>query len=394
MARLAAALALEVDPATLEAARANAGALSGVSPERIQGELARIFEKPHAHRAVALLGETGVLARALPGQPELHPGGLDLARAQSLRIQALRALPEPIGLELGLSVLLDPSPLEPFADSGDFEAAERALDLLKPSRATRRAVVELASRAGDRALASSPSPPVPRVRIVRDPHEPQTMRLARAWHQARGAEQARSTSARLRARLSAEELRRAARRFRPGSANASRRAALGALLEAGVLQLGRRARPSSRVAQERVRRRMRRPNTPRARTRSVAGQDRRRDDALVDGPGVSSAQLAVKTSSRRSARPIDRPTSARVHSRVVSATRARPKAPSHAHASASGWNASGELAPGVASGSSHGSASSTHAAAARYAVGRMPSARGSSSSSSRPTRDAKNTYAP
>jgi len=212
MARLAAALGLEVDPETLEAARESADALSGVSPERLLAELQRIFEKRGAARALRLLWETGLLARVLPRQPSLHPpgppslgspspgppgppgpSGSGDAEAETLRLRALEALEAlggPVGLDAGASVLFDPSPFDPLAQPGDFDAAREGLERLRPTRATRRAVVELwrLERDIEALFRLAIAPRSTRVRIVRDPHWREAARLVRAWRAARGSD--------------------------------------------------------------------------------------------------------------------------------------------------------------------------------------------------------------
>ncbi len=82
--RFAARLGFSLDPATAEAIRTHASAISQVSNERIRDELTRMLTEGHPRRAFELLDQTGLLAQVLPEvkklqgvqqPPQYHPEG-------------------------------------------------------------------------------------------------------------------------------------------------------------------------------------------------------------------------------------------------------------------------------------------------------------------------------
>lgn len=73
--RLCAKLSLTLDPATGGAIRRHAGALSGVSRERIGDEVRRIMAHPSRGRAIDLLGELGLDAPVLGGAGAAYGAG-------------------------------------------------------------------------------------------------------------------------------------------------------------------------------------------------------------------------------------------------------------------------------------------------------------------------------
>jgi len=188
MARLAAALDLRIEPGTADAARAQAEVLERISVERRLGELERMLEGRGSARAVRLLVELELLARLVPGQDRLHPPELDPSQAQATRLRALEHLGDAPGLASGLALLLDPSPCEPAAVPGDFEAASAVLDLLRPSRALRAAVLELwrLEREAEFLFAEALASRARRILIVRSERWSSAERLLRAWRAANG----------------------------------------------------------------------------------------------------------------------------------------------------------------------------------------------------------------
>lgn len=82
--RFAANLDFEIDPATMEAIRENAGAICRISAERVRDELTRVLTGCNARRGMELLSSVGLLTLVLPeisalqgiDQPSLfHPEG-------------------------------------------------------------------------------------------------------------------------------------------------------------------------------------------------------------------------------------------------------------------------------------------------------------------------------
>ena len=66
LARFACELHLDVEPATAELARANAGAITQTAPERIFGELRRLLAAEAVLRGLELMDETGLVAILFP----------------------------------------------------------------------------------------------------------------------------------------------------------------------------------------------------------------------------------------------------------------------------------------------------------------------------------------
>jgi len=230
MARFAAQLQLELAPGLLEAARARARSLDGVSPERVFHELERIFARRSAARALRLLAQAQLLERALPGQaslgasarPEASP-----AQLLELRLAALARLPEPCGSALGFAVLYDP--LEsPSAAPDEIEEALAAFDALRPPRALRHALLRLwrafealANHAEARARGAAARAAA--VRLVREPDFAAQLALARAW----GAEREQDAAA-------LAELEAFAREADPSELRPHPFIASGDLIQAGV----------------------------------------------------------------------------------------------------------------------------------------------------------------
>jgi len=145
LARFAAALDLEPDPATREAARRSSDALRGVSPERVREELAAVFAKPGCARALGLLVELDLLERAIPdlGALTAREGG---ARAYwEARARVFDHLPPAPGLALGLAALLDAKIVKSLRPSRELlrdvtgiqEAAREARTIDRAGRAAR-----------------------------------------------------------------------------------------------------------------------------------------------------------------------------------------------------------------------------------------------------------------
>jgi tRNA nucleotidyltransferase/poly(A) polymerase len=116
--RFSAALSFELEERTRRAVVERASEVAGVSPERIAGELRRMFTHPRRAQAVALLRDTGQLAAVLP--EALERAG---APPWSERLAVLAGLPEP-ELALALAGLF-----WGVADSAAAEAAGRRLRL-------------------------------------------------------------------------------------------------------------------------------------------------------------------------------------------------------------------------------------------------------------------------
>lgn len=102
LARFSASLGLEPAPGLLDAARAERAALAGVSPERVLGELSKIFAGGRAERAIQLFEDVGIGELCLPGWGQ---GGWDLAQ-RARRIRILGAMAEPIPVASGLAILV------------------------------------------------------------------------------------------------------------------------------------------------------------------------------------------------------------------------------------------------------------------------------------------------
>jgi poly(A) polymerase len=108
--RLAAELGFEIEPETFRAIRANATAITSVSPERIRDELTRLLVSPRRGDGLRTLEASGLLAAILPEvaamigveqPPEFHPEG-DVFVHTVLALERLRE-PHPV---LALGTLL------------------------------------------------------------------------------------------------------------------------------------------------------------------------------------------------------------------------------------------------------------------------------------------------
>lgn len=82
--RFAAQLGFEIESATWQAVRSNAGKIERVSAERVREELIKLFAPPHAPRGLDLLRDSGLMQHVLPElvdtltcdqSPEYHPEG-------------------------------------------------------------------------------------------------------------------------------------------------------------------------------------------------------------------------------------------------------------------------------------------------------------------------------
>lgn len=176
MARLAAAHELEIEAETWSAARASLDALEGLSGERFLAELQAIFAKHHAARALRLLDDSGTLERVLPGLRRLDP----LDASLELREAALASLEEPVGVEAGFAVLLDP---DHGHGGGDQARALALFERLKPSR-TLRDGFESVQRLLERIVELERTPAssrASRVLLVREAEWSLALRVARAW---------------------------------------------------------------------------------------------------------------------------------------------------------------------------------------------------------------------
>jgi len=172
LARFAASLDFEVDPATLAAAATSASALVGVSPERRLGELARIFGSPRSARAVELLAGAQLLEPLLPGFASVCRDAGD-AQERVRVLERLGAGGASVGPALGLAALLEP------ADVAAETAARALLDFLRPSRGL-RASVEALWRLEREARAPALRERARLVRFARTPEAADALRLARA----------------------------------------------------------------------------------------------------------------------------------------------------------------------------------------------------------------------
>jgi len=168
MARFAAALDLEPDAATLAAARSSSEALRGVSPERVLEELSRIFTRAGSLRAVSLLADLDLLARAIPGLGTKAEAEGGRERWWEARRGVLASLPAIPGLALGLAALLD------------------SVDELRPSHALRKRIVAIRELAQESSAALA-GPRSRRVRWMREDAFAESAALAKARAIATGA---------------------------------------------------------------------------------------------------------------------------------------------------------------------------------------------------------------
>ena len=183
MARFAARMGVEVDPAVARAARAEAEVLGRVSIERCLSELQRIFTGPRCAQAVRLLVDCRLLEQFLsPVDWAADPEGARAARRLA-RLEALSAAGPP-GLALGLALLLEPE----GATREAFEAAAAGLERLRVTKADRRAIHELWKVAHEleTLLGGGVFPRAQRIRLVRSPAFAGALELARTARVADG----------------------------------------------------------------------------------------------------------------------------------------------------------------------------------------------------------------
>ena len=178
LARMSARFGLQPDSETFEAARENGDALVGVSPERVLAELVGMLARPGAARAIRILLELDLMARAVPGW------GLEPADAAT-RVDVLEQLDSSPGVELGLAALFGADP------RGSSDQVDRVSLLLglKPSRKMHSDVAALSRlllQAHSLETGSMPSSRAQRLRIVRDPDWGSALVLGRAWSRATG----------------------------------------------------------------------------------------------------------------------------------------------------------------------------------------------------------------
>lgn len=109
--RLAARLDYTIEPATMDAIRANAATIVGIAWERIGEEIVRTLTEGAARRGFALLDESGLLPHVLPEvaalkgveqSPDYHPEGDVFTHTLLL----LAHLPQPVSETLALGALL------------------------------------------------------------------------------------------------------------------------------------------------------------------------------------------------------------------------------------------------------------------------------------------------
>jgi len=188
LARFAARLDFQVDPATYAAAQAESAGIGRVSVERIYRELTRILVAPRAHDALRLLEELGVLEPALPGWAALHGPHLEDEAAKALRFEALEWL-ESSHEASGIALLFDP------LGASQADAAAQ-LERLRPSKAQFAEVRSLWSCLDaledlwpleDSEVRRGPDRSI-RLRILADPAWPRARDLAAAFGDARQPE--------------------------------------------------------------------------------------------------------------------------------------------------------------------------------------------------------------
>jgi putative nucleotidyltransferase with HDIG domain len=151
--RLAATLGLDIEPATLDAIRANASLAAHVSGERVAAELGKLLAAPAPSVGLGLMAETGLLEVLLPelaaqqGVPQNKIEGEDLL-AHTLRTVDAAPADRPV---VRLAALLHDIGKPSTIDDGPFrghevvgaEMAEALLDRLHVPRAAVTRVVHL-----------------------------------------------------------------------------------------------------------------------------------------------------------------------------------------------------------------------------------------------------------
>ncbi|MCP3915804.1 MAG: CCA tRNA nucleotidyltransferase [bacterium] len=188
MARFQGALGLAPAPGLHDAARAALPALSGVSAERVLGELERIFGAPGVPAAIGTLFDCGILESALPEWRARAAGSRDWDEVQALRRAVFDALPDPCGARIGLATLLEVGPLDPRSDE-HVEAGAALVELLRSSRKRRTEVVALwRLRAALAELEDPGCARSRRVRALRDAATPDAFTLEAAWRRARSSD--------------------------------------------------------------------------------------------------------------------------------------------------------------------------------------------------------------
>lgn len=176
LARFAADLDLEVDPATLAGAREAAGSIVGVSGERVLAELATMAQRARAAKALELLDGLGLLARVLPDVPAAEFGR---------RCAVARELADPLGEVALLAVLVLDEALD-GARATPRDRLEARIGPFHPSRELLQSLREVAELLGE---------------LARWPFEaPRRSQLVRAARRAAFATAARIARASLRAR--------------------------------------------------------------------------------------------------------------------------------------------------------------------------------------------------
>lgn len=144
MARFAASLALEPAPGLVTAAKAEADALEGVSPERVLDELLKIVRCApplrNVQRAVGILHACGLAERSLPGWRDGDEGEERVAI-----VGALEAILPPVAPELLLAALL---PADAVAADGALRSLRASNELRESVRAIIAVEPEVAAAAG------------------------------------------------------------------------------------------------------------------------------------------------------------------------------------------------------------------------------------------------------
>jgi len=177
MARFAGGLGLEPTSATIEAARAEAPGLAAVSRERVLRELIGMFRRAGAAVAVRWMAQCELLEHALPGSRLLGD--------EERRSAALAHAVEPTGTELGLALLLGPSP----ENLDRLDVPLELLTGLKVSRHTHTVVLDAWRLA--RELRSDPTPArSTRVRAMRRPGFATAVAWLTAWSKCEGPDAA------------------------------------------------------------------------------------------------------------------------------------------------------------------------------------------------------------
>jgi tRNA nucleotidyltransferase/poly(A) polymerase len=171
MARFAAALELEPDPAALRGARELAPGLGEVSRERVLRELEALFRRGRgAARFLELLEACALLEPALPGFEGLH------GRDHAARRRALAALPAAPGTAAGVGVLLGPDPRR----GADRAGITALVEGLRASRAL-QAELERAWGIGLEAWGAAGPARSLRVRWMRNPGFDAALSWLVAW---------------------------------------------------------------------------------------------------------------------------------------------------------------------------------------------------------------------